>query len=195
VERKGSWTRPSNHRKVSARNESAVGCLLFGGLALIPVGLILTMILYFGAIVRFDATKGTDVSGFVIRGIGPLVILIGIAMAATGLLMGFQFGRRHRAGTGRVEVDPFCRVMARYGFNDEGELLTSDWQFESYDDVTYWVKLQLSSGRVGDFETRREVWEHCADGMVGEGHFDGGWLGMFRPRIGEGPPPNPSPLV
>jgi hypothetical protein len=176
---------------VSARKEGAVGCLIFGGLLLIPVGILLTVVLYFGAIVRFEYSKGTDLSLFVLRGLGPFTILLGMVLAGVGLFWGWKEGQGQYRGKGRAQVHPNARVVARFGQDRDGTLLTEEWQYEEAERPRYFVKLQYPDGRIVECETRPEVWAHCGEGMVGDATIDGGWLGMFAAKVGHAPPPNP----
>lgn len=169
---------------MSAKYEGRIGCLIYGGAALVPVGLIVTFILYFGGTMRWEASNYRDFTVLAYRGIGPLMILIGLVSIAIGLAAGFKAEKGSRVGTGRVRVDPFVKVVARFGLDDFGHYIHEGWQFDAYDHPKYLVKLEHSDGTIGEYYTRPEVWDACGEGMVGEAACDGGWLGAFVPRIG-----------
>jgi hypothetical protein len=173
---------------MSAGKESGVGWLIYGGIALIPIGCVITFILYFGGMMRLEASNYRDFTVLAFRAIGPLIVLAGFAMMAIGLFIGFRAEKHSRSGSGKVFVDTNVRVIARFGIDDYGEIIYEGWQFENYDHPKYLVKLQHSNGKVAEYYTRPEVWAHCGEGLLGEAMFDGGWLGRFQPRIG--PPPS-----
>ncbi len=167
------------------RKESAIGCLIYGGLALIPCGGVLWMMLAFGGAVRFLRTQGADPSGLALRAVGPAIIILGILMALAGIAWGLYSGRNPRP-RGRLVADPGAQIVARFAM-DGTDLLTEDWQIEEADDPRYYVKVRHADGRIAEYETVSPVFEYCADGMQGEAVFEGGWLARFTPRIGGGP--------
>jgi hypothetical protein len=170
----------------NARRESLIGFLIYGGLALMPCGLIVWLMLAFGGAVRFLKSQGTDPSGLALRGLGPLLIILGILMTLTGILWGLAAGRTRRP-KGPLVADPGAQIVARFAM-DHGELLTDEWQFEGAEDPRYYVKVRHVDGRVAEYETVPEVFAYCADGMQGEAVFQGGWLARFTPRVGGAQP-------
>lgn len=165
--------------------ESAVGCFLFGGIALAGLGLLLTIFMYLGAVATL--LRRQDPSLWAIRGIGPGMIAVGLLSAAAALLYGIWEGRRLTSGKGRVYSDAGAQVVARFAIDGDGEVLTDEWLYDERDDVRFFVKLRHADGRIKEYQCRREVLAMCGEGMHGIATFDGRWLGGFVPQLG-GPP-------
>lgn len=172
---------------MSARKESTIGWLIYGGLALIPVGIGILWVFTLGGLLRFMNSKGTDASMWSAKGLGFFIIGLGAIMAVAGLMIGSRAGKiATRGGSGRVVIAPCVQVVARFGLDDRGEQIYDDYQFEACVRPKFLVKLRHSDGSVMEYYTRLEIWAKCGEGMWGEARFDGGWLGSFEPRVGPG---------
>ncbi len=180
---------------IGERQERLATFLIYGGLAAIGIGILLTLLLSLGSIVRLASVGGQDRAALFLPVIGPALAALGLLSLVAGFVYGVVMGRKQQAhATGNVIVDPNAHVVAKFGISDEGELLTQEWQFEREDiEITYLVKLQLTGGRIAEFQTSRETWEFCGDGMWGEATMDGLWLGRFVPRRVATLPPDPIP--
>ena len=161
--------------------ERVVGCALFGGLALAFGGVVLTVVLYLGGTLAL--LRRQDPSLLAIRGLGPLLILVGLFIAGVALLYGIREGKRLTSGKGAM-VDPTARVLARYAYDGTGDMVVDDWLFDERDGLKFYVKLELTGGAVREFQCHRQVHAMCGEGMRGAATFDGKWLGSFVPLIG-----------
>lgn len=169
--------------------ESMVGCAMVGGFVLSGIGLLLTVFIYAGAVGAL--LRRNDPNLWAIRGIGPALILVGILLVIGSLLYGIKEGRRLTSGKGRVYSDPNARIVARFGVDDLGEMLTEDWLFDERDGVRFFVKVEHGDGRIKEYECRRETLAMCGEGMRGVATFDGRWLGGFVPHFGPASTRNP----
>lgn len=163
--------------------ESTVGCFLFGGLVVAGFGLVLTVILYMGGSLAY--MKRGDASLLAARGLGPGLVLFGMAMSGGALLYGIREGRRITSGKGAM-VDPHARVIAKYAYDGDGFMVTEDYLFDDRDGLKFYVKLELNGGAVREFQCLRPVHAMCGEGMRGAATFDGKWLGSFTPEMGLG---------
>ncbi len=165
------------------KSEKIVGWLIFGGVIAVILGIILTWLLYLGGTVRIMATDGKDPGMYALRGLGPLLVIAGLVSSVTGILMGWHRAKRPESGKGVQQIDPNTRVVGKFAFR-EGEMLTSDWQWEGIDDCEFYVKLEMSTGRVMEFQCSEAVFANCGDGLRGEATYDGRWLGRFVAYVG-----------
>ena len=163
--------------------ETLTGCGLFGGIAMALGGVVLTVMLYMGGTLAL--MKRQDVSMWAARAIGPALILLGLLTAGAALLYGIREGRRVTSGKGAL-MDPTAKVLARYAYEKDGNMVVDEWLFDERDDLKFYVKLQLTGGAVREFQCRREVHAMCGEGMTGAATFDGRWLGGFVPQMGGG---------
>jgi hypothetical protein len=163
--------------------EAWTGWALFGGIALAFAGVVLTVMLYMGGTLAM--MKNRDVNMWAARGLGPALILLGLLTAGAALLYGIREGRRVTSGKGAL-MDPTAKVMARYAYDREGNMVVDEWLFDERDDPKFYVKLELTGGSVREFQCRREVHAMCGEGMTGAATFDGRWLGSFVPQMGGG---------
>lgn len=163
--------------------ESLVGCGLIGGLVVAGIGVVLTLMIYLGGALAL--MRRGDANVWILRGIGPAMVLLGLAAAGGALLYGIREGRRVTGGKGAM-VDPTARVVARYAYDSTGDMVVDEWLFDERDDLKFYVKLELTGGSMREFQCRREVHAMCGEGMRGAATFDGRWLGSFIPQMGSG---------
>ncbi|MFQ3586214.1 MAG: hypothetical protein SNJ74_09025 [Fimbriimonadaceae bacterium] len=179
-----------------AGKESLIGCLIWGGFLTSIFGVLATVLLYGAGLVRLSYSTGQrapDVGILVFRGIGPALVLVGLAAALVGLAWGLRESKKLGSKTGRVVEYPDCQIVMRFAYRD-GAILTEPWQWEDDPSVERYVKVRLPDGRVREFRTSPEVHAGCGDGMRGTASVDGLWLGRFVPHIG-GEKPKLDPFV
>jgi hypothetical protein len=169
-----------NFCAVSDRKEAWVGVLLVGGLVLAGVGVVLTSFLYFGGAVA--AMRNDDPNLFAVRVVGPLTIFLGLLTSGGALFYGIREGRSLTSKSGPV-VDPTARVLSRYAFDRDGDMLTDEDAFELRDGVKFYVKLELTGGAHREFHCSRSVYDCCGEGLRGAATFDGKWLGGFQATL------------
>lgn len=123
-----------------------------------------------------------------VMGGNGMLLTVGILVAVGGVAsMAISVG----AGLNRVRGDQNsrtvteargCRVVARFGMNELGEMLF-DIEPQDIDDLKYFVRLQFADGRQGEFKTSWEVFAAAGEGMFGDASFQGDWLGRFTPQL------------
>jgi len=168
------------------RSESVYATLIIVSGAMIVLGILLLM-LGMGAgtmqLMRSTAVGGASAVTAVLGAIG---LLGGIALLTFTMISGAAVGATEIKGP--RQVDPNTRVIARYAVNRQGETLTLEDDFPD-PKTKFYVRLQLGDGNRAEFQCVKEVYDQCGEGMRGESHFQGRWLGMFRPYIGTPPTP------
>lgn len=169
--------------------ESAVGCLLFGGIGVVVFGLFLTWLFLAGGVFRgtytrdvYNNNKITDAGTMNLVPLAIVVIAIGALMVGGGLFYGGWFEMRRTKGIRRT-VDYF-RVLARFATDRQGNLLMSEWEIDAHNKVRYYVRGDYPNGSVGEYEVAEEVYFACGEGMTGQAEIQGRWLGRFVPYIG-----------
>lgn len=124
-----------------------------------------------------------------LAGIGIACLAGGILLLAGTVIGGTLIGRTETKGF-RI-VDPRTRVLARYALDKRGAPAIVDWDFDD-PSLKYYVRLQTGTGHVAEYRCARAVFDQCGEGMAGESHLQGRWLGLFKPYIGS-PQPDSSP--
>ncbi|MBX3118939.1 MAG: hypothetical protein KF784_07715 [Fimbriimonadaceae bacterium] len=147
------------------------------------LGVFFSLFLYFGGAARYMQSAGSDPGLWALRGLGPGMILLGLLSTGGALIYGLHKAKTPSSGKGIQQTDAHTRVVGKFAFR-EGEMLTSDWQWEAYDDVEFYVKLQMSDQRIIEFRCAQETFDNCGDGLFGEAVYDGRWLGRFVAYVG-----------
>lgn len=122
------------------------------------------------------------------RGIGPAMIILGFLMTVAGLIVGIRKAKNPTSGRGIQKSDAHVRVLGKFAYR-QGNLLTESWQWDGFDDVEFYVKLEMSDHRILEFQCAEQTYDLCGDGMYGEAVYDGRWLGRFTAHIGGAPMP------
>ncbi len=167
--------------------ESMVGCAMIGGFVMAGIGFVTTAFVYAGAVGAL--VRRQDPNLWMIRGIGPALMLLGLLVAGGAIVVGIREGRRLTSGKGQVYADPNARIVARFGIDEHGDMITEEWLFDERDEVRFFVKIQHADGRIKEYQCTRETLAMCGEGMRGTATFDGRWLGGFVPQIGPRPAP------
>jgi hypothetical protein len=173
---------------MEAFKEKTVGFLLVAGIVVCVLSFLLGFAFAGGGI--FHATATRDPSTNQITDMGDSVLVPFTALGfATGLLMiggglGYGIYKNRTRHQGFMKVVPNVRVIARYGYTRDWNMLTEEWQFASADDPTYYLKLETSPGMVEEYECRPETYFSAGEGMTGEAVLRGKWCGRFAPYIG-----------
>lgn len=79
-----------------------------------------------------------------------------------------------------------CRVMARYGVNEQNEVVTADW-VGAGEEIRTFVRIWSPTRGAQEFECAYPVWCQCGEGMLGQSITEGKWLSAFF--IQQGPIP------
>jgi len=178
-------------REIGAFKERIVGWLLVCGLIVTIISGILLWVcsvagVYRGTYTRTPITNQiTDAGAMNFVPLTILGIVVGLLMMFTGLGYGFWTMSKSRQGPRRVI--PNFRVVARYCYDKNQNLLTSEWDIEVAERPRFYVRGVMENGLVGEFETSVEVYFNSGEGMYGEAELQGQWLGRFVPYIGVAP--------
>lgn len=110
-----------------------------------------------------------------------LIFLCGLVLLCLAVFYGVVLERKSHGGAPRVEAN--CRVMARYGVNQNNDVMSSDWAADS-DDFRPFVRLYSPTRGALEFECAMPVWDQCGEGLLGEAVVQGRWLSSFTPYRG-----------
>lgn len=172
----------------TSSREHGVGCTLLAGGIIIVIGLGSSW-LFFAAGAHVAMATRDPITDHV-NNVGPAnwiplsltLTVIGVLMVVGALIYGATHHSRGRSGTPR-EIEHF-RVLAKYGTDRAGNLLTEYYQIEAEERVRLYVRGVLPDGSVDEFEVPMEVFHACGEGMTGKATVQGRWLGGFMPYIG-----------
>lgn len=110
---------------------------------------------------------------------GFLMIGAGIIAIAFGIVVGFMANAATKAGSEKREAN--CRIMARYGVDSQGDIVTADFA-EMSDDVRTYIRLYSPTKGALEYECAYPVWCQCGEGMLGTAVTQGRWLSSFIPQ-------------
>lgn len=120
---------------------------------------------------------GADPESLTALGLGPALIGIGLLIVLGALLYGVWLNKHRHEGP--VKIYPRSRVVAKFVINRDGDPVISD--YDLYEDLRYFVQLDIGQRRIVEFECAPETFWMVGDGMHGEAHCQGNWLGQFIP--------------
>jgi len=163
------------------RSETLYVWLIMGGIASILAGCLCLMAGFGSGTLQIIRGKLISGPAAITALIGVILLLGGIALLTFTILSGAAVGATEKRGVRKV--DPRTRVLAKYATNAQGETLTLEWDFPD-PKTKFYVRLELGDGNRAEFQCVQEVFHQCGEGMRGEAHFQGRWLGMFKPYIG-----------
>lgn len=172
----------------SGGKEALVGWLIVGGLLISVISLGFGWMfgvagIYRGTYTREPLTnKITDAGTLNLLPVTLVFLVLGLAMVAGGLIMGFSFIGSQRKGPGK-SIEYF-RILARFATSRDGNLL-ADWEIEAADRPRFYVRATFPNGGIDEFEVAPEIYFQCGEGMVGQADVQGRWIGRFIPYIGE----------
>jgi hypothetical protein len=175
-------------REIGAFKERIVGWLLVCGFAVTVIcGFLCWMFsvagIYRGTYTRKPLTNEITDAGAM--NLVPLMIFgvaVGLLMMFAGIGYGLWTMSRQQKGTRRVV--PNFRVLARYCYDRNQNLITAEWEVEAAEKPRFYVRGVMENGVVGEFETSIEVYFNAGEGMYGEAELQGQWLGRFVPYVG-----------
>ncbi len=166
------------------RSESVYATLIIVSIAMIILGMFGLMIGLGAGTMGMMKGDGASSSSALVTGFGAFGLLGGIALLTFLMISGATIGATEKRGIRKVDRN--TRVLARYGVDSEGQTLTLEWDFPD-PKTRFYVRMEMSNGSRVEFQCVREVFDQCGEGMRGESHFQGRWLGLFRPYIGMQP--------
>jgi hypothetical protein len=167
------------------RTESLYATLIIVGVCMILVGVFCLMLGLGGGVMQMTRHQGASGASTGMAILGVVGLLGGIGLLTFVMISGATLGVTEKRGV--RQMDPHTRVLARYATNAQGEMLILDYDFPDPKTKLY-VRMELGDGTTVEFQCVKEVFDQCGEGMRGESHFQGRWLGLFRPYIGVQPP-------
>jgi len=175
-------------KEIGTVKERVIGWLLVCGLAVTVISGILFWMFSVAGIYRGTYTRKpitneiTDPGALNLVPLTILGILVGVLMMFAGVIYGFWTMFKSHKGPRRTE--PNFRVLARYCYDRNQNLVMAEYDLDAVEDPRFYVKASLSNGVVGEFETSVEVFFNSGEGMCGEAELQGQWLGRFVPYVG-----------
>jgi hypothetical protein len=173
---------------MEAFREKAVGWTMVLGAVL--CGLSAVLAFTFAGAGIFHATLTRNPTTGAINDMGDSVLVPPAMLAfSLGLLMiggsiAYVLIKTKTRHAGRMRILPNARVIARYGYTKDWNMLTEEYQFAEAEDPTYFLKIETSPGVIGEYECRPETYFSAGEGMIGEAMLQGKWCGRFAPYIG-----------
>jgi len=172
-----------------ARKEYVTGCGFGCGALLVIIGLPITFMGFGSGALRATYTRDpstgaiTDGSGFFLM--NPGLGLIGLGILVCCFAAGYGWYQHINRNKGATVSYPDAFVISRYAINKQQDLLTQSWEFD-YEDLKFFVRIQLDAANVLELETSRDAFEGCGEGMRGVALVHGKWLGGFAPHAVQG---------
>jgi hypothetical protein len=154
--------------------QKIISALLMVGAGLFLLGFLGTVTLCMsGPLVLF----GLEDESLVALRLGPLLIGLGTLIVLGTLLFGLWLNQHRHEGP--MKVYPGARVVAKFVINRDGDPVISD--YDLYEGLRYFVQLDIGQRKVVEFECAPETFWGVGDGLWGEAHCQGNWLGQFKP--------------
>ena len=120
----------------------------------------------------------------VLYSLSIISIFAGIVLLGLAVFWGlWQVVNRH-AGPEIAEYN--CRVMARYGVNEQNDVVGADWVGDG-EGIRTFVRVWSPTRGAQEFECAYPVWLQCGEGMLGQAITRGGWLSGFFSQAGPMP--------
>lgn len=105
-----------------------------------------------------------------------VAVFFGIILLGLGVFWGlWQVVNRH-AGPEIAEYN--CRIMARYGVNEQNDVVSADWVGNG-EGIRTFVRVWSPTRGAQEFECAYPVWCQCGEGMLGQAVTKGKWLSGF----------------
>ncbi len=173
---------------MSASAEKTVGCVLVAGLVITVASVGAAWLfsvagIYRGTFTREPITNRiTDAGTLNLVPLAITFILIGVLMM--GGAVGYGLWREANKNKGPTADYEGSKVLARYAYSRQGQLLTAEWEIESADDPKYYVRMRLPSGESVELECAPQTYFQAGEGMTGTARVQGKWLGQFSQQVG-----------
>ena len=165
---------------LNPKKQLLIGWLMIGGLVVIVIGFLITLMLGMSGTLTYVYTKGGDAGNLVLVSLGPLTVFIGALFVLAGLVIGFRtmYVSKHEKNDTTI---PDVLVVARFGVNKSGETVFSDFDFAD-SQVRRYVQVKGSDRKIHEFECAAPVFDQCLEGSKGDIIVKGGWLCSFARR-------------
>jgi hypothetical protein len=166
------------------RGESLYAVLIIVSVAMAVLGVFALMLGLGGGAMQMIRSQGTSGASVGMALIGVICLFGGLGLFTFLMVSGTTLGITEKRGLRKTDAQ--ARVVARYATNSQGDTLALEWDFPD-PKTQFYVRMQLGNGNKVEFQCVREVFDQCGEGMRGEAHYQGRWLGMFKPYIGMPP--------
>ncbi len=174
--------------RIDSLKQGATGFLLVGGVVLVMITSVLMIMFAMGGVFRGtysrDPLSGkiTDAGTLNFVPITFVFFTLGIVMILGAVLYGLFVSATERSGPRRSHP---VKVLAKYAFNREGNMLVSAWEIEGCGNPRFYVRLDFGA-EMGTLECEcsEQVFNQCGEGMTGMADLQGKWVGSFVPTIG-----------
>lgn len=117
----------------------------------------------------------------VLHAVSILSVFFGIVLVGVGVFWGLWHVVNRHAGPEIREYN--CRIMARYGVNEQNETVIADWVHDG-DGIRTYVRVWSPTRGAQEFECAYPVWCQCGEGMLGQAITKGKWLSGFFMQAG-----------
>jgi len=159
---------------MNARKENTIAWMLVLGIAIVLLGILVTIFAFGSAMSLKSKTPG-----FVIA-LGPIMVCVGIAVAGWGVFYGHYANRK--ADTGGVRFYPDCYIVGRFAYNENHEMIFSDFEEIDSPKAKFYVRIKTADGRDEEFECSPALIDQVGEGMIGNAQVKGRWMGSFVPK-------------
>lgn len=148
------------------------------GIILVLVGIGLTVGAMAVGAQQAVNTLGRNQSLLQLSGLPLLLVILGIAFAGIGLLIGASqaFSNDRMAPVQKASA---VYVVACIAANELGEHVFEPDMYDP-EDIRYYVQVRMADGATREFETAREVVDTLGEGLWGNITYQGRWLSSFE---------------
>ena len=153
--------------------------MLFGGIALIALGLALFGVLLLGGLAAIASPRNGDKTLFSLSGLPIGLTFLGLGMTGYALYLMWWIPRSASLKT-TISDYPGVYVVSRFAF-DRQQLMQFPTSHDEEMDLKYYVQIQWPDGRRAELRTRPETYFATGEGMIGTASIQGDWLGKFVP--------------
>ena len=159
---------------MDARKENQIAWMLILGVAISLIGIVV-LIFAFGSAMSLKSKTPP-----IVIALGPIMIIAGIALAGWGVFYGHASNRK--AEKGGVRYLPDCYVVGRFAYNENKDMIFSDFEEMDSPKDKFYVRIKTADGRDEEFECSRDLILQVGEGMIGNAQSQGRWLGSFVPK-------------
>lgn len=175
--------------------QKTVGWLLVLGLVMIVCGGMGSWVFSMAGVFRGTYSREPGTNKITDAGALNLVPL-SLTCAALGVLVclcAFAYGwwivAMERTGVPKVHEN--VKVLARYAYNRNGDMLCEWYQIDAArDECRFYVRLMFPNRETNEFECSEPVFNSCGEGMFGQATLQNKWLGQFIGYVGSPQVPN-----
>ena len=163
------------------RSESTFATIIVVSIVLVLCGIFGLMLGMGSGSLQMIRPAGVTYPSVAVAALGAILFFGGLALLVFTVISAFAVGTADKSGARRV--DQRAKIIARYALNRQNETVISDDDLDD-PETRFFARVILTDGTRVEFQCVREVFFQCGEGMTGEAHFQGRWLGAFRPYIG-----------